>query len=198
MIRTILKKSNLSIYNVRFYGKNNNFYNPPTLDQNNNDPLLAAFQRKNNNLPLNLRNFGRSPFQGMNQPMQPQMPQGMPQLQQPNPLSGFGFNSPVPNNMPANNAFGNNIYNNNFGGFNTNFPGGFSQMPQQFKMPNLDLLNNNQNFQQNSMYPQQFSQGKSPILPMKPMEFKFKEKEALPDTSVTFHLCVEFLFKARK
>ena len=156
-----------------------------------NDPLLAAFQRKNNNLPLNLRNFGRSPFQGMPQGIQSQLGNQLnPSQTNSVPLTNYNFAG------NANNQNNNNFVNpySNYNNFNNNFAA-FNQIQQQYKIPNLDLLNNNNNnnmnmnFLQNSGYAPQNqlsnklsnSQLNSNII--KPMEFKFKEKENLSDNS---------------
>jgi hypothetical protein len=78
-----------------------------------------------------------------------------------------------------------NNYGNNFG-FNP-----MQQQAQSFKMPALDLLNNNNNInfmqqnqnQQSQMAPKTLSPGMNGI---KAMDFKFKQKEPVPDNSVYY------------
>ncbi len=144
---------------------------------------------------MNLRNFGRSPFQSISNPL---TNTNMPSPSN-NPLNNFNYNfNNNNNNMNTNTNFPNifpnyNNYGNNFG-FNP-----MQQQAQPFKMPALDLLNNNNNMnfmqqsqnQKSQMAPKTMSPGMNGI---KALGFKFKEKEPAPDNSVYWYFNIEFLF----
>ena len=107
------------------------------------------------------------------------------------------------------NQISRNYYNNN-NNVNTNYPNtypnynslnnnpNYNGLSQQFKVPNIDLLNRsnmNINFlPQSNNNINTYSQTKesvssiNPFLGKKAMDFKFKEKESSPDASVINYL----------
>ena len=148
-----------------------------------NDALLDAYQRKTNiQLPENLRNFGRSPYQNQ--------AQNFPKIVNNSPNYNALVNSnQFPNNLNSN--FPN--FNQNYNNFNSNLYSNSNAL-QQYSVKNFDLINRsniNSNFLQQSNDLNNFSQfninSKSNIKTIspqdfkKPTDFKFKETQGFSD-----------------
>ena len=129
---------------------------------------------------MNLRNFGQSPYQGIPQNFPNSLNNNLNNLQAIPSQGSIYFNSANLNPNYQN-------FNPNYNNYNANQ----NFNPQQFKVP-MDLLNNNnlnyQPQQQQSGNLNNFSLLSNNIRDLnsfkKPTEFKFKEKEALPETTV--------------